>query len=111
MWTFIKLVALVGLFAGLVAEGGEVRGTVKKGATLVPQGVVIDATCDGQPCGRAITDDTGTFRLHVAAKGLCTLTVRYEGHAPSMELAMSTQRLAQNLVLDQIEHGYRLRSE
>ena len=111
MKTLIKLVALIGLFAGLVADGGEVCGTVREGQRLVREGVVIDATCAGRPGGRAVTDHNGTYRLHVAAKGLCTLTVRYEGHASSMDVAVATERLAQNLVLEPVGHGYALRTE
>jgi len=111
MKTLLKLVALIGLFAGLNADAGEVRGTLKHGSNPVREGVVIDVTCAGRPRDRAITDRYGSYRLRVAEKGHCTLTVRYEGQSPSLDLANHHYPVPYNLVLQHEGDRYTLRSE
>jgi hypothetical protein len=110
MNTLIKLVALIGLFAGLTADAGEVYGTLTHGSSPVRAGIVIEAMCANRSRSRAITDGDGSYRLPVAKKGHCTLTVRYEGHSPALDIAVHRDRAAYNLVLQREGREYTLRS-
>jgi hypothetical protein len=110
MKTLMKLAALIGLFAGLTADA-EVYGTLTHGSSPVREGIVIDVTCANRFRGRAITDRYGSYRLHVPAKGHCTLTVRYEGHSPALDIAVHRDPVTCNLVLQKESREYTLRSE
>jgi hypothetical protein len=109
MNTLIKLVALIGLFAGLTADTGEVYGTLTHGGRSVGAGIVIDALCAGRVRSRAITDGYGSYRLHVGRQSHCTLTVRYEGHSPALDIAMQRDRGTCNLLLQREGREYTLR--
>jgi len=111
MKTLLKVIALIGLFAGLTADAHVVSGTLKYGRRPVRDGVVIDASCAGRPAGRTVTGRDGSYRLRVAGQGDCRLIVHYQGAAPSLSLPALDQPASHNLVLHDEGRGYSLRSE
>jgi hypothetical protein len=107
----MKMVALIGLFAGLTGNAGEISGTLKQGSSPVREGVVIDVACAGRPGVRAVTDRYGSYRLRVAEQGHCTLTVRHEGHSTALDIDVLGDALRYDLVLQEEGDRYTLRRE
>src|SRR6266404_8300145 len=64
---------------------GEISGTIKAEGKAVPKGVKVDIvsavkTYNGE------TDAYGSYRLYVAEKGKCSLTVHFAQKAPSIQI-------------------------
>ena len=64
---------------------GEVFGTIKTDGKVLPKGVKVDITSSAKTYSGE-TDAYGSYRLYVAEKGKCSLTVHFAEKAPSIQI-------------------------
>ena len=73
------------LLAVSSVHAGEIFGTIKAEGKLAPKGLKVEVTSPAKSYS-ALTDNYGSYRLYVAEKGKCTLTVYYREKAPSIQI-------------------------
>ncbi len=81
---------LVWLFAA-TTEAGEIFGAITEEGTSVGAGVGVEIVAPSKTY-MVQTNEEGSYRVHVKEAGKCTLTVRYHGTAPTIEVTSQEER-------------------
>ena len=91
-----------------LAFAGKIYGGITENGKAVAPGVKVEVAC-GPKNYSAQTDAYGSFRLFVAEKGKCTLTVHYQQQSPSLEINSYEGSVQYDLVLEKKGGQYALR--
>jgi hypothetical protein len=85
-YTSVTALCLLLIFLAVsVGLAGEIFGTIKVDGKVVPKGVKVDITTPVKTYSGE-TDTYGSYRLYVAEKGKCSLTVHFAQKAPSIQI-------------------------
>jgi hypothetical protein len=105
----LSLLLLVGMALLGGARRGEVYGTVRLGKQFLAGVEVAVTTASGTVSDT--TDKFGAYRVFVKEAGKCTLTVRYQKQAPTLEIVSVGDAVRYRLVLEEANGKYTLHSE
>ena len=87
---------------------GEIFGTIKAEGKIVPKGVKVDITSPVKTYSGE-TDAYGSYRLYVAEKGKCSLTVHFAQKAPSIQIFSYPKSTRYDFTIDKKDTVYTLK--
>jgi hypothetical protein len=91
------------------ALAGEIYGSITEDGRSVGAGVAVEIRCGDKAHPAVETDKSGAYHLAIEEKGKCTLTVRYKGESPSVEIASYDEGVQVDLVLERKDGKYVVR--
>ncbi len=104
----ILLFLLIWMSAG-IAQAGEIFGNITEDGASVGAGVTVEIAAPGKTYV-VQTDAEGLYRAYVKEGGKCTLTVRYQGDTPTMEVTSQDEKTTRyDLLLEKKGGKYGLR--
>jgi hypothetical protein len=94
----------------LVSPGlaGEIFGTIKADGKVVPKGLKLEVATPAK-IYTTETDNFGSYRLYVAEKGKCALTVHYREKAPLIQIYSYPKSTRYDFVIEQKDTVYVLK--
>src|SRR5260221_3575779 len=87
---------------------GEIFGTIKADGKVLPKGVKVEITSPVKTYNGE-TDAYGSYRLYVAEKGKCSLTVHFAQKAPSIQIFSYPKSTRYDFTIEKKDTVYTLR--
>lgn len=83
----------------VLADAGEVFGTIKGAAGPVGEGAQVAAQCGSNAYGPVTTDRKGGYRLVIGQVGKCTLTITHEDRSATVDVVSFDDAAQADIVL------------
>lgn len=83
----------------VLADAGEVFGTIKGADGPVSEGAQVAARCGSNAYGPVTTDRKGRYRLVIGQVGKCTLTITHEDRSATVDVVSFDDAAQADIVL------------